>query len=196
MHSFEDDVVYERVRHMPHQAPFFAIHRKLSWQCEKKIKQFEKDLKMCTIGISREQTLIKTRLNKINQERRQLTRQKTQLQHRRNSCPGGMLLSNLRIASSNNFKTSLYENKPKKVETYEPKIVYVYNEPFGIPNSTLADDGGATVPQDLHVPDRLSRSATRTEAEDDTRTVRQLDRRFTLPAIGFASMKHSRYETE
>jgi len=91
----EDDVKFQKIKNLPKRCHFYSIHRQLSWQCKLDVDKFERDAKMVTLELSRNQTIFRDRLAQLNTTRRQLVTeqvQRTQTSagfptYRRKSCP-------------------------------------------------------------------------------------------------------------
>ncbi|KAK3606162.1 hypothetical protein CHS0354_010796 [Potamilus streckersoni] len=90
IHTLEDDITFERVKHLPKRTNVYSVHRKLSWQCQKEIKLFEKENKVNTFELKRSQTFMKERLTNLINIKKQIFAKRygpATAITRRKSCP-------------------------------------------------------------------------------------------------------------
>ncbi|OWF43444.1 hypothetical protein KP79_PYT08209 [Mizuhopecten yessoensis] len=91
--TVEDDVTYQRIKLLPQRSHHYSVHRRLSWQCQKDVQQFEKDAKLATFDVTRGQTAVRDRLSQLKKTKRELlTKQAKDMKgshqnYRRSSCP-------------------------------------------------------------------------------------------------------------
>lgn len=117
INSMEDDVTFERMRNMPKRTNFYSTHRKLSWQCDRDVKQFEKDRNLTTYELAREKTSMVDRLNKLQEAQRQIQERRlsdpavSRTSGRRNSEPCIMLVNPSKSSPSPQTSTK-DEGKP------------------------------------------------------------------------------------
>nr|KAG5700122.1 hypothetical protein BaRGS_029872 [Batillaria attramentaria] len=88
-HTIDDDITFERVRHMPRRTQFVSTHRKLSWQHDKAVKQFERDQRISNTEMTRAKTAMAEKFTRLQDAKRQLQMQKDgdKGDGRRNSAP-------------------------------------------------------------------------------------------------------------
>lgn len=86
-HTIDDDITFERVRHMPRRTQFVSNHRKLSWQFDKELKQVERDMRLSTVEIGRAQSLMTEKLTRLQDTKKQLVIKKMGGDSRCNSEP-------------------------------------------------------------------------------------------------------------
>lgn len=89
LHTIDDDITFERVRHMPRRTKFVSTHRKLSWQYDKELKQFERDHRLVSVEISRAKSAMTEKLNRLQDTKQQISIKKSNKikDSRRNSAP-------------------------------------------------------------------------------------------------------------
>lgn len=87
INTLEDDITFERVRHMPRRTRVCSMHRQLSWACQKEIQLYEKDTKVTTNNLERSKTAMQGRFRQLVKAKKDLARNKTDLTNRRASCP-------------------------------------------------------------------------------------------------------------
>ncbi|KAL3869291.1 hypothetical protein ACJMK2_041991 [Sinanodonta woodiana] len=90
IHTLEDDITFERVRRLPKRTNVYSVHRKLSWQCQKEIKLFEKENKVNTFELKRSQTSMRERLTNLINIKKQIFAKRfgpSTTITRRKSCP-------------------------------------------------------------------------------------------------------------
>ncbi len=72
MHTIDDDVTYERMKKSANKKNFYSLHRKLSWQCDRDVKQYERDRDLTTFGLAREKTSMIDRLAKLQEAQKKI----------------------------------------------------------------------------------------------------------------------------
>lgn len=85
--TLEDDITFERVRHMPRRTRVCSMHRQLSWACQKEIQLYEKDTKVTTNNLERSKTAMQGRFRQLVKVKKDLAKNKTDFTNRRASCP-------------------------------------------------------------------------------------------------------------
>ena len=112
IHTMEDDITFERVRHLPKRTRVCSMHRQLSWAYQKEIQMFEKETKVATNNLERSKTAMQGRFRELNNVRKSLCKNTTDLMSRRRSCPAVLDGSDLKSASLQ-AKKELKKTKPQ-----------------------------------------------------------------------------------
>ena len=71
-HTIDDDITFERVRHMPRRTQFVSTHRKLSWQYDKQVKQHERDQKLSHVELARAHTAMVEKLSRLQDAKKEV----------------------------------------------------------------------------------------------------------------------------
>lgn len=87
IHTMEDDITFERVRHLPKRTRVCSVHRQLSWACNKEIELYEKDTRVTTNNIERSKTALQGRYRELAVVKKKLNQNKIENVNRRASCP-------------------------------------------------------------------------------------------------------------
>ena len=72
-HTIDDDMTFERVRHMPRRTQFVSTHRKLSWQYDKQMKQHERDHRISRVEMSRAKTVMAEKFHLLQTAKKQVS---------------------------------------------------------------------------------------------------------------------------
>ena len=87
IHGMEDDITFERIRHLPRRTRVCSVHRQLSWACNKEIEVYEKDTRVTTNNLNRSKTAMQGRFQKLTVAKKKLHQIKIENLNRRASCP-------------------------------------------------------------------------------------------------------------
>lgn len=90
IHTMEDDITFERVRHLPRRTRVCSVHRQLSWACHKEIELYEKDTRVTTNNIDRSKTALQGRFRELINVKKKLRDKKIEQINRRASCPAAL----------------------------------------------------------------------------------------------------------
>ncbi|KAH3695377.1 hypothetical protein DPMN_082834 [Dreissena polymorpha] len=92
IHTIENDITFEKIRHFPRRTRVCSIHRQLSWACQKEIQLYEKDTRVTTGNINRSKTAIQGRFKQLNVAKQKIGNEKgTNVMSRSTSCPAELL---------------------------------------------------------------------------------------------------------
>ena len=161
IHTLEDDITFEKMKHMPKRTSFYTAHRKLSWQCDKDVRQVERDKKLVTDGLARAQSSMEDRLAKLQETKKHLgiTNKSSagddDVTSKRQSCP---------------FLVTHHPNRPRSAE-----------RPVS-PNSGDDEDDDSVVESNVRQYRQVRRS-TVAEGATDVRHLPTRVRRFTMGEI-------------
>ncbi|KAL8615991.1 hypothetical protein ACOMHN_014953 [Nucella lapillus] len=89
-HTMDDDITFERVRHMPRRTQFVSTHRKLSWQFDRQLKQHEKDQKLTHVEMARAKLAMAEKFSRLQDAKKEMERKKSDPSinpNRRSSAP-------------------------------------------------------------------------------------------------------------
>ncbi|KAK7100389.1 uncharacterized protein [Littorina saxatilis] len=76
-HTIDDDITFERVRHMPKRTHFVSTHRKLSWQYDREMKQHERDKRVSHMEMSRAKTAMAEKFGRLQNAKREMDSRKS-----------------------------------------------------------------------------------------------------------------------
>lgn len=122
IHTMEDDITFERVRHMPRRTRVCSMHRQLSWACQREIQMYEKENKVNTANIERSKTMLIGRSQELSSLKKKLISTKSDLLNRRASCPA-VLSSGDRVKESKITHKDKYELNSPKLQDGAAEIV-------------------------------------------------------------------------
>ncbi|XP_076462871.1 uncharacterized protein LOC143295183 [Babylonia areolata] len=76
-HTIDDDIAFERVRHMPRRTQFVSTHRQLSWQHDKEMRQHERHRKLSHVEMARAKGAMAQKLCRLQDAKKEVKRQRS-----------------------------------------------------------------------------------------------------------------------
>ena len=181
MRNLEDDITFERVRHLPRRTRVCSVHRQLSWACHKEVQLYAKDAHVTTYGIQRSKTALQSRFKELQKIRKSLSVGKDKI------------ISNVpRRASWPNNDQQTHQNKSSSRSDENDDVFFESTEVVA-PKTTLTSSDGKQrsfrLPRSTSVFCETSKrngAADKDSAaylNDGTIPKNLMERRKTLPAI-------------
>lgn len=70
--SVDSEILFEKIKALPKRSQYYGIHRKLSWHCQKEIRQYERDFKLFSKEFVRSEARMRERMERLKKRRREL----------------------------------------------------------------------------------------------------------------------------
>lgn len=70
--SVDSEILFEKIKALPKRSAYYGIHRKLSWQCSREIRQYERDYRLFNKEFVRSEARMKERMEMLKKRKREL----------------------------------------------------------------------------------------------------------------------------
>lgn len=70
--SVDSEILFEKIKALPKRSAYYGIHRKLSWQCSREIRQYERDYGLFSKEFLRSEARMKERMEILKKRKREL----------------------------------------------------------------------------------------------------------------------------